>query len=582
MTDEEILEELDKRQRKIEEKEKFLQEKEDYILERETLIKQQNEQLKLKRSTLLKQQKSQLSGDVMSKSSLHIKTVMKQVEAEKNDLLAEIESLRQQNAEMVEKEDAISQEREEELIMIRNGVDKKMTDINLKHEILRQELEYLKQRKNSENETLRQQIEELRKQKNHLEAASRHNTRHNKQIDSARTLESDSGRSFEDDCDLEYEIEIAELREKIVEQERDSRKTVQNIASITKNYEEIKEELKERVRELREMQNQLVLMKEASAEKMKQKDETIGFMQNEMKNIMQEKQTLDKKLRETNLEITETQMLQGQVDDKAEQAKIEAINAQLRVLDDENRQLEDQLKEIKYNNALRLKDKQSVILELQDELSEIKWELRAREKGADYITLMKEGKERKQQLDSIRRELKLSQAKILELELQNSDLEREVNSMNKSDHSQDSGVQISGLKRQIKSLKLHNIALERKLDIETRDTQETLAEKEAKVRILESELEKARDMPQTSNREIISEFFPSLGRDNIEKHDQNESFDDKADDKVDDKGAESNGGATDNGSTSDAKSKNVKTKGTGEENVKAKKKKKNIWDNIFG
>jgi len=477
----------------------------------------------------LKQRKNAdiVSGEREMSAVDELKEKILEIEATNNDIMEENECLREHDAEITAKQKMLVQQREEELKLIHHDIDKKMTDINIENEILRQELDDLKQRKNADNEALRQQIEELRKQKNHLEATSRHNSRHTERMESMGIMETESVKSFEyeEDCELELEVEIAELREKIVEQEDHSRRQKQEIATVFIENEEVKQELQEREIEFRDLENQLSTTKETSTQRMNQKDETITFMQKEMMKIMQEKHQLDKQLRDKKLDLTQTQLTKncgGKEIDEAERARIEAINIQLRELDNDNRELNDELKETEYNNSLRLKEKQSIILDLQEELSDAKWELGAREKGADYVTLLKDRKERKRELDKARKELKISKEKILELELQNNefssnkkDLEKEIESLNKNAISMDSGEHISGLKRQIKSLKQHNTALEQKLGVESRDAQDKLGEKEAKVRILEFELEKFRKPTQTAIRGVISEFIPSFGRNSV-------------------------------------------------------------------
>jgi hypothetical protein len=544
MLDEEILEQLEKREREIEKREQELLDKEDYVLERETMIKQQDEELKRKRSSLLKPQLSfdssdkEINGHDISIEVDELKAKIIQLEAENNDLSEEIECLRAHDTATIVQDTTLAHQHDEELESLRDSFDKKMEDSKLENEILRQELDDFKQRKNSENEELRQQIEELKKQKTHVEASSRQVRR----MESVRmivpestiTLDIDDG---EEEFGLEVEVEIAELREKIVEQEERSRKLKQEIVTHINENVDLKQELQERENELKELEWQLSANKEASAKKMKQKDETITFMQNTMMQTTLEKQELDKKLRGSNLDRTQTKLMNHQGADEEEKAKLEAINTQLRKLDDENRLLEDELNQFKYKSSLQLKEKESAILQLQEELSDVKWELGAREKGADYVTLLKDRKERKDQLIKARKDVKIAEEKILELELQNKewlsskkDLEEEIKSLTMNE---DVGEQISGLKRQIKSLKQHNTALERKLDTESRDSSDRIREKEAKIRILEFEMEKLRTAPPqtpirgTAIRGAVSGFITGFGRNDTEVNTDFTSEDDE-------------------------------------------------------
>jgi len=159
-------------------------------------------------------------------------------------------------------------------------------------------------------------------------------------------------------------------------------------------------------------------------------------------------------------------------------------------------------------------------LELQEELSDVKWELGAREKGADYVSLLKDRKERNNQLNKTRRALKEAEEKILDLERQmqdhlssKKDLEKEIVTLS---NTEGNAEQIAGLKRQIKSLKAHNATLERKLDTQSRDSEDVLVEKQAKIQILEYELHKIRNEPQQTVRGAVSGFITGFGRKNNE------------------------------------------------------------------
>lgn len=124
---------------------------------------------------------------------------------------------------------------------------------------------------------------------------------------------------------------------------------------------------------------------------------------------------------------------------------------------------------------------------------------------------MKDRKERKRELDKTKKELEKMKECFEDLVHEKNsilsskkDLEKEVDDLNKSVISMDSGEYVAGLKRQIKSLKQHNMALERKIEVETRDANEKIAIGDAKVRILEQELEKIRNPVQAAVRGILA------------------------------------------------------------------------------
>lgn len=185
----------------------------------------------------------------------------------------------------------------------------------------------------------------------------------------------------------------------------------------------------------------------------------------------------------------------------------------MRQLDEENQLLVEKLKEVQYNHSLRLKENQGIILDLQEELNDAKWELGARKEGADYITLLKDRKDRKRDLDNTRKGLKKAEERVSDLEREISnlvsnkqDLEKEVETLNRSVVSMDSGEYVAGLKRQIKSLKQHNSALERKVQIESQNIEGKLRIQDAKVRILEHELDKLRNPARAALKSVFYSF----------------------------------------------------------------------------
>ena len=522
--------ELEEREHKIDDRELFLLEMEEQIRERETLLQQEKEELRLmKESQIVKEE--ECASDSRGEESDHeecdtrtsideLKEKILKTEHENTKIKKENDRLRQQEAEMTANEQSFLQERYEELRKI-------MTEMSISNEVLQKELDELKQQRNSDDKASQQKIRSLKQQKHRLEASTRQFSRRNIEI-TANSLHSIA--STHDEVELELEVEIAELREKIVDQEEHSRKQKQEISVVFSENEGVKQELQEREIELRDLETQLTTNKETSMKKMKQKDETITFMQTEMMKIMQEKQQLDKLVRGEKLDLAEKQWMGNGVDEEEERARIEAVNVELRKLDDENRELEDKLKELQYNNSLRLKEKQGIILDLQEELSDAKWELGAREQGADYITLLKDRKERKRQLDKARKEGRISQERVLELELMISGLESEIDSLKKNTTSIDSSEHESGIKRQIKSLKQHNAVLEQKLEAESKE----LMHRDTKLKILEFQLERSKNPAQTAIRGVFSGLTRSLMKSNDESDHMGEENNEDDSDMVDD------------------------------------------------
>jgi hypothetical protein len=458
----------------------------------------------LKSASLLKGTKDSTSSVAIPSNNAIESLLVKEMESKILELTKENELLNEYARERKVKEQAIQDQRDEEIRSIQVGINKQLQEMDDENESLRQNIEEMKREQKSVEAKFRQQIEELRKENSRLEIAS-------------QRPDDVGGNGPSEDYVYELEVEIADLREKIVEFEDHSRRQKEEIALVFVENEEVKQDLRDREVELRDLEAQFLETKATSTKKMKQKDETISFMQTEMMRIMQEKQKLDQILREKKLNANESDLMSSHhkegADEEAEHARLQAINDQLQQLDEENRSLEEKLKEAHYTHSMRLKEKQGIILDLQEELNDAKWELGARKEGADYITLLKDRKERKRDLDKARKELKKAVERISDLERENTelvsskqDLEKEVQSLNKSVLSMDSGEYVSGLKRQIKSLKQHNMALERKVQVESRDAEEKLRIQEAKIRVLEHDLEKSKNPARAALKRVFYNF----------------------------------------------------------------------------
>ena len=501
--DEEILEQLDERKRELERREQDLLIKEDIMLARQTLIKEQEDELAMKRGTLLRA--NDAAKNDMSHQNYELQAKIAELEAKNNNLEYQIRQSGTGTETYNGKNTTSAIQHEEELRSLRNEYEQKIADTKLEKEILQKEFDGFKGRKNAENDELRRQVKTVKMEKQHVEASSRQMQRMvSVRMESMRSMDPESTKNIiveqdEEDFSLQVEVEIAELREKIVDQENQSLRLKRQIDVHLTVIDELRQALEERDIEMKNIGNQIRANQEAAAKKMKQKDETITFMQRTMMQINQEKQEMQKVLRDNKIDLTQIKLNARFESDEVEKAKNETINSELRKLDEENRKLEETLNQVKYDTSLRMKERESAFLELQEELNNVKWELGAREKGADYITLLKDRKERKIQLANAKRDLKEAEEKISDLERQMEEfdsvkkgLEDEIETMNDSDSK---AKQISGLKRQIKSLKDHNTTLERKLENQTRDTEDTLVEKEAKIQILQYELHKIRNEP---------------------------------------------------------------------------------------
>jgi len=304
--------------------------------------------------------------------------------------------------------------------------------------------------------------------------------------------------------------EIAGLLEKIVEKELEVKMRNDKVSRLETEIEERDNDIKEIKLELSALNDQVKDIKATTSKKMTQKDETIAFMQNEMVQIMKEKSQVQQQQQvitvakertpewggmmsgfsmrqERTPSFTGTKHERTSQDEEDEIARVQAFNKLISQLDQDNQKIQEELKRARYKHTIELKEKDARILEIEEELADLNYEMKAR-KEADYVSLLKDRKERRIELEKTKKLLKKSEdekgdlrREIESLTQHQRDLENDVADLNKSLVSRDSGDYVSGLKRQIRSLKEHNMTLERKSEIEGAITQEIMDKQEAKI-----------------------------------------------------------------------------------------------------
>jgi len=383
--------------------------------------------------------------------------------------------------------------RDEELRSLQAGVNAQLLELDGTNQQLLKEVQELK----TENNELRKQVPE-------------------------------KGIDPRDKVFAELQEEIAELREKIAQKEQLSRKQRKEVERATVESDEAKQEAKELLNELRKWEAQLADTKGASTKKMAQKDETITFMQTEMMRLMKERHDVDQALREERNKVVDLekqlqeektkapQEVQRQrapsplFDEHAQMLLVSGFNEQIRELDESNKELEEQLKNDEYESGLKLKNKDSKILELETELTDLRWELNAR-KEADFVSLLKDRKDRKKELEVTKKSLKQAECRCADLEREleelkthQVDLEKDAEELKNSLVSRDSGDYVSGLKRQVKSLKEHNKTLERNAEVLIADTAEALGKKQEQISQLELEMEDLKNPTKAAVRGLFA------------------------------------------------------------------------------
>lgn len=351
----------------------------------------------------------------------------------------------------------------------------------------------------SENLQLQQEVERLKEEKLLLNSQ---NSNDANRVQHTASVGTDSGEA--DGNSAELQKEIAELREQIVKKAQEMTRQRAETDRRLEEKEELKQELHELERDFKDLEGKIEAEKLNSKKKLAKLMETVVFMQHEIVRMMKQKQEAEAKERQRQFDEAEQSVTQMQKtatvrsvqvgDDEAEMIRIQAINLQLRQLDDENQRLQTEFNDWQTKSTNKLKDRDANILKLDEELDDLKDEIGAR-KEADYVTLLKDRKERKQKLDKAKKDLKIVEdhAALLEqevgdLRVYKRDAVADIEELKKSIVARDSEDYVSSLARQIKSLKEHNKVLERELETERGEYSEYVKQSEEKIAQVEKDL----------------------------------------------------------------------------------------------
>jgi hypothetical protein len=137
------------------------------------------------------------------------------------------------------------------------------------------------------------------------------------------------------------------------------------------------------------------------------------------------------------------------------------------------------LKQARSDHENELKEKDSRILELEEDVEDLQLTIKT-DNGDAGIDTLKSGKEerKKKELKRIKTELKESKKRISELETEIGEMKKKVN---------------EDFEHQIKSLEQTNEELEKKLKAENGKSAETIRLRDEKINLLEQELEEQKD-----------------------------------------------------------------------------------------
>eukprot|EP00980_Cylindrotheca_fusiformis_P024316 scaffold11726_cov112-Cylindrotheca_fusiformis.AAC.10 len=197
----------------------------------------------------------------------------------------------------------------------------------------------------------------------------------------------------------------SDIHEQLNKKDEFARRKQEEIDQVWQENETLKSEVKDQASRLKETAAELAEVKASSAKKLKQKDETIEFMQGELVRL-----TMEKKL--VGLQTKPG----GSADDEAEMLRIQAFNEQIRVLYEGNQELENKLKQMKIDHEAELQRKEAQILDLEETIEDLESTMETANDDANN----EEGNEdrKKKELKKVKKELKESRKRISELEIE--------------------------------------------------------------------------------------------------------------------------------------------------------------------
>lgn len=218
-----------------------------------------------------------------------------------------------------------------------------------------------------------------------------------------------------------------QVNQQLFEKDEQAKRQREEIDQVWKENESLKEELNELKSSMKGSSAEVAETKRAIDRKMKQKDETITFMQGEMVRLTMEKQETEKKLHQKVREFEVFQEASNAGDDlEAEMQRIQAFNEQIRVLDEEKLAVQHELEKVKSDHKLALKEKDAKILEAEEDLADLKRAIQAHKTG-NTVTLLDERNAMKDQLKAAKQDL-------VEIKVQVSKMEKkkkEISSLEK-------------------------------------------------------------------------------------------------------------------------------------------------------
>jgi hypothetical protein len=268
---------------------------------------------------------------------------------------------------------------------------------------------------------------------------------------------------------LKLESINSDIHKELNKKDEFAQRQQEEIDQVWRENETLKDEVKNLSSRLKKAETELAETKASCDKKMKQKDETVDFMQGEMVRLTMEKKLVG----------IQTMSSGSPEDEEAEMMRLKAFNDQIRVLDEMNRDLESKLKQARSDHDNELKEKDSRILELEEDVEDLQLTIKT-DNGDAGIDTLKSGKEerKKKELKRIKTELKESKKRISELETEIGEMKKKVG---------------EDFEHQIKSLEQTNEKLERKLKAENDESAQTIRLRDEKINLLEQELEEQKD-----------------------------------------------------------------------------------------
>ncbi len=298
--------------------------------------------------------------------------------------------------------------------------------------------------------------------------------------------------------------ENARLREAMVAKEQQCKTLRDEISVLKTAMAEHSRETTEFKLEITRLETIINETKATSPEKMTHQADPIAFLQKTIFRIRKDESEVEKNIHSREFLGEKETMKEDKCtykpvpeDEEQESAEIQAFfHDEIAALNSLNEELQKQLETARFQHEFEVKEKNTKILEMEEEIADCLRETRARNE-ADYLKLLEVSEQRKRECDAIEKDLQNSNQHATGFQCETKELIQNHDGLgndNKSVVANDSDRYASGLKQQIRSLKQHNMTLERTIEVESFNMKEILRKKDAMIASLDKEIRELNDV----------------------------------------------------------------------------------------